>query len=464
MTRILLLGSVALGGLFMAGSALAAPSKKSLSQAEAAKAQAEQASKAYQQNQSKIIQATSDDASDAMSSDSNNALPVAQSVSMPVPMQSSDTKLGNAGLKHTGMDGHRHPMDKAPLSKDVNCPEGSVDHNHLPAGLPHDLAVNARPGQCFTRLLTAPVLESYNDRELVSPARLDRHTIPAVREWREQQVLVTAARTESYTIPAVTHRVLETMVVRPASYREEIIPAIYETRSERVMVRPEHQEWVESEGVRTGAALVTPGEYEPAQYRENGVLTWPGKTDQDLHASAETRDYYRRGSSQIVYCLKWFPPEYRTESHRVVVRPEETRRVEIPAVTRDVERVVVDVPARVETREIPATYRLQKVQVTVAPERVETVEIPAVYKDVVRQRVVQDPQPVWAEILCERNATPAKIREIQEALTRKGYYHGRLTGRIDQGTVAAMQRFEADRGLPQGQISVDAVRALGVSL
>lgn len=369
-------------------------------------------------------------------------MPVAPSLSMPVPMQSSDTALSN-------------PSD---------CPSGSVDAWHLPPELPRDLAAHARPGQCFTRLLKAPVTEAYNERVMVAESRRVSRTIPAVTEWRDQQVLVSPSRSESFEVAAVTHRVWETVVVQPESMREELIPAVYETRPERVLVRPAHQEWIETEGVRTGAALVTSNDYQPARYRDTGVLTWPGKSDQDMQVSAQTQDYYRRGSAQIVYCLKDFPPEYRTEERRVLVRPEQVRHVTVPAVTRKVERDVVDVPYHVESREIPAVYRTERVQVVVQPAREEFSEIPAIYKDVTRQRIVRPAEPVWAEILCDRNATPSKVREIQSALTRKGYYRGKLTGRIDQPTVAAMQRFEADQGLPQGQISLDAVRALGVSL
>jgi len=53
---------------------------------------------------------------------------------------------------------------------------------------------------------------------------------------------------------------------------------------------------------------------------------------------------------------------------------------------------------------------------------------------------------------------------IQKALAAKGYDPGAIDGHIGSKTVSAMQKFEADNNLPQGQISIEAVKLLGVNL
>jgi peptidoglycan hydrolase-like protein with peptidoglycan-binding domain len=54
--------------------------------------------------------------------------------------------------------------------------------------------------------------------------------------------------------------------------------------------------------------------------------------------------------------------------------------------------------------------------------------------------------------------------EVQRALAARGYQPGPIDGQLGKQTVSAMQKFQADNGLPQGQPSVEAVKLLGVPL
>ncbi|MFT4091755.1 MAG: peptidoglycan-binding domain-containing protein [Asticcacaulis sp.] len=282
--------------------------------------------------------------------------------------------------------------------------------------LPADLRAIARPGQCYARLLKAPEFETFNEK-----------------------VIVAEARTERRVIPAVTRTVTETQVVEEATYYEERIPAEYEVRHEHVMVREPSVQWETTRGHATGAALVTPHDHQPVRYRADGTLNWPGKQDVLVRTSHDTTAYLQQGSAQTIYCLTETPSEYKKVKRKVQVRPESVRRVEVPAKVRQVERTVIDQPERVVEEHIPAVY-----------DRVE------------RTRVLREPEPVWREVLCERNASPETVRAIQTALQRRGYNPGRIDGNLGTQTVAAMQKFQADSGLAQGQISLEAVEALGV--
>jgi len=194
------------------------------------------------------------------------------------------------------------------------------------------------------------------------------------------------------------------------------------------------------------------------------VLTWPGKNEQDVSSPPQTQEYLRQGSAQDIYCLQEVPAQYRTEARQYEVRPASSREVRIPAVTRMEERVIVDVPEHDEFTQIPAVYERRKVEVEISPARIENYMIPAVYKDVEREKVVSPAVPVWGEIVCAKNLPREKVIEIQRALKSRGYFNEEADGVVGQSTLAAMQRFQADQNLPQGQISVDAVRALGIGL
>src|SRR5208282_6816770 len=58
---------------------------------------------------------------------------------------------------------------------------------------------------------------------------------------------------------------------------------------------------------------------------------------------------------------------------------------------------------------------------------------------------------------------PARIREIQEALARQGFYQGEPTGKWDSQTVAAMKEFQEAKGLaPTGKIEALSLQKLGL--
>jgi peptidoglycan hydrolase-like protein with peptidoglycan-binding domain len=65
--------------------------------------------------------------------------------------------------------------------------------------------------------------------------------------------------------------------------------------------------------------------------------------------------------------------------------------------------------------------------------------------------------------LCETNATPTKIREIQEALRSAGYNPGTSDGVIRQSTMTAVNSYQRAKGLPvDPYLNMATVKALGV--
>jgi len=62
-----------------------------------------------------------------------------------------------------------------------------------------------------------------------------------------------------------------------------------------------------------------------------------------------------------------------------------------------------------------------------------------------------------------RAPEPDRIKEIQGALAREGYYHGEPTGKWDEATAAAMKNFQQAKGLqPSGKIEALSLQKLGL--
>lgn len=80
-----------------------------------------------------------------------------------------------------------------------------------------------------------------------------------------------------------------------------------------------------------------------------------------------------------------------------------------------------------------------------------------------RQVKVSDERVEWRSILCETNASRAKIAEIQLALRKAGYDPGRSDGVIGDDTVKAVNEFQRAKKLPVDKyLNIETVRALGV--
>jgi len=368
------------------------------------------------------------------------------------PPQGVDTRLPpvdahDADEEAAGVIACKDKGDKDPALKD----------------LPADIRANAKPGECYARLLSPPQMEAYTDHVLVTPEHTEKRVVPAVVQEVEKDVVVRPEQVERRVIPAVTEMRTETQVVREAALREETVPAVYETRLVHEMIEPPHQEWVKNAGEALDAPMVTPVDHAPIRYRDDGYLTWPGKNHDPVPATDEARDYLKDGNPPAVWYLREVPAQYRDVQKRVMVQPETTRRIEIPAVTRQVTHRVVVQPEHVEERTIPAVYEKRRIKEIVTPEHTETYTVPAVFKDIEKTRVTQPVDAVWRRVLCRRNASPDLVRHIQQALAAKGYNPGAIDGHLGTQTVQAMQKFQADNNLPQGQISLESVKALGIN-
>jgi peptidoglycan hydrolase-like protein with peptidoglycan-binding domain len=125
----------------------------------------------------------------------------------------------------------------------------------------------------------------------------------------------------------------------------------------------------------------------------------------------------------------------------VVEQPATFREEVIPAETRSVSHQVIDRAASTREVAVPAQYETLSYQVKVAEGKTE-------------QRA----------ILCETNATPAKIAEIQRAMKKAGFEPGPVDGQLRAQTMNAVNRYQQANNLPvDGFLNLETVKALGVS-
>ena len=115
---------------------------------------------------------------------------------------------------------------------------------------------------------------------------------------------------------------------------------------------------------------------------------------------------------------------------------------------------------------IPAVYETTTEQTLVSPEvRDESgaVVTPAAYRSVSRLRVVTERRDIWFTSPCADEVTVEFLATLQRALKARGYYGLPVTGQMDEATVEAVRRYQADHGLDSPLLSLAATRQLGIS-
>ena len=95
---------------------------------------------------------------------------------------------------------------------------------------------------------------------------------------------------------------------------------------------------------------------------------------------------------------------------------------------------------------------------------VREIEVPAQYETISYQVKLTDGKTEQRPVLCETNATPEKIMEIQRALKSAGFNPGPLNGVLRAQTMKAVNQYQQANNLPvDGFLNLDTVKALGVT-
>lgn len=284
------------------------------------------------------------------------------------------------------------------------------------------LPPNAKAGECYARLLIPATYKTISKDVLTRRASSKIEVIPATYTTVEEQIVVKEASEKVETIPAEYGWVEEQVLVSAESQKLKSFPAEYGTETEQVLVKPAYSTWKKGRG--------------PIEKLDN--------------------------STGEIMCLVEVPAEYKTVSRRVVVREARTETVTIPAVYKTVKKKVMTKPPQIVRTTIPAEYDTIKVKKVLTPPRENTIEIPAVYDTVVQQELVTPAEMQWRPILCETNTTKDIVVRIQRALDNAGYNPGDIDGVLGASTMSALSAFQADNGMAKGQLTMSAIKKLGV--
>ena len=300
-----------------------------------------------------------------------------------------------------------------------------------------DYPPSADAGECFARVLIPETTEIVAEQVIDRAESTEIKVIPATFETMTEQVLVKEESKRYRVIPATYETVTEQVLIEPESTQTTVIPAAYETYTEQVLIRPAYTTW------KPGAGLY-------------------GRGAAGTGTTAAAGDGFSAVATGELLCRVEVPAQYDTVTRTRVATPERTETQIIPARYETVTKEVVAQQSQVVEEVIPAVYDTVSVRKMVTPAREEVTVIPATYKTLEKRVVTGGGGLEWREVLCDTNTTPAKISEVQRALSAAGYQTP-VDGAFGPATLRSMEAFQRANGLPVGYLTVSTVEKLGVA-
>jgi hypothetical protein len=338
------------------------------------------------------------------------------------------------------------------------------------------LPPNAKAGECHARVFSPPTYKSISetalkkeaseklivqepkfemvDEQVMTKAPSERwETVPATYEWIEDTNL---SELEKVSAGKSLSDPENTRLGNASAAKLEIIPATYEWAKEQVLAYPEHVHYEQ-----------VPAVYETVKEK---VIDQPAHTVWKKGKGPIQRIDYSTGE---IMCLVEVPATYKTITKRVLVQAATTREITNPAkyttvkkqvmkTPPTVRRQIIKTPATVRRIEIPAEYKTVKVRKLTSPAQIQRVAIPEEFQTVSRRELLTEGKMEWKPILCETNVTHETIHSLQSALKDAGYDPGSIDGSLGRKTMAAVQAYQKEKGLPSGELTLETLRSLKV--
>ncbi|EFL89034.1 peptidoglycan-binding protein [Ahrensia sp. R2A130] len=284
---------------------------------------------------------------------------------------------------------------------------------------------DAKPGECYAKVLIPASYRTTPEEVMVQPASSSFKKTPAIYRDVEKEVLIEEESFELVAVPPVYENVSETILVQPEQVVKSVVPATYRTEEKRVLISPARMEWKVGRGPHEKLDAAT-GE---------------------------------------IMCRVEIPAVFKTYEQQVIDQPAQTREEVVPAQYVTVQRKKMVTPPTTQRRVIPAKYKTIKIKELVAPEKFEVNETPARFASIQKRTLINSESVQWRQILCETNTTQEVVKRIQNALISAGYKLGfEPDGELGAGTQAIIRKFQEDNNLPTGGLTISTINKLGVSL
>ena len=321
---------------------------------------------------------------------------------------------------------------------------------------------NTTVGQCFTEYYVAAKFES-----------------------KEKEVLVKEEAEEIKIAVAQFDQVDTVETIKEASKKKVLIKAEYEVIEEKIEVEPAKAVWKKGTGpvsrIDNSTGDIMCLVQIPAKYKiiKKTVLKTPAKIDSvDIPAITKAFAVSKLVSDATADKVK-VPAVYKKVS--ITSKIEDAKFVwrgekegdgvatgnqiclkSIPALKTIIKKQVIETAATVQEEVIPAVYKTVKVNKVATEAEERRTKVPAVYRTIEKRLKTSKERLEWRRILCQTNMNADVNKRIQQALKDAGVYKGPVDGSIGGGTLKAVEKYQREKGLPTGGLTIQVLESLGV--
>jgi hypothetical protein len=304
------------------------------------------------------------------------------------------------------------------------------------------------------------------------------------------QLLIREARQVLTVTPAKFIETVELVTLKPAYARLIEVPAVFRTTQQRVLTQAFSTIWEPGPGAIQFVDELT-GETrhrvdKPARYKflKKKVVETPAMLTRVVLPAKLKRLAVKRLQADAREQTRTIPAVFETVykprleavgSYAWLEHPtdnaasagEPTGRVlchrTVPAIVHHYQRTQVQTPGRFERELLPVQFDDMEVAELIAPAHGDELAVPAKTKPVERRKVIRGKRMEWHPVVCRSHITRPLVRQLQQSLLREGFSPGPIDGLLGRGTNGAVERFQKDRDLAQGGLTLDTFSALGIS-
>ncbi|HIQ07276.1 MAG TPA: hypothetical protein EYH35_02330 [Thiotrichaceae bacterium] len=305
-------------------------------------------------------------------------------------------------------------------------------------------------------------------------------------EMKDKQVKIKDEYEKITVKEAEFETVEENIVVREAHTVKSLIDAVYEKIEEKVEIEPAKAVWKKGSGLverldnSTGEIMClvqVPAKYDTfvksvlkskAQVEESevGEVTKAfsvqklvtDATQEKTTVEAEFTNVQVRTKIEDA-TFSWVPS---TENSSGKYTGSQICLKAIPAKTKVVAKQVLDTAASVEEISTDAKYKTVKVEKLSTAAEVVRSKTVAVTKTVKKRKKTVNERLEWRQVLCKTNMTTDMNKRIQSALKEAGFYNGPIDGSIGRGTLSSVNKYQIEKGLPRGGLTIKVLESLGL--
>lgn len=313
-----------------------------------------------------------------------------------------------------------------------------------------DAPANPRPGACYSQVIEPPKFRTVVEQVREKGSREVRVIEPVYRTVKER-ILVQEATEREVEVAPTFKTVQEEVVVQPAYEKLEVTPPVFRQVREEVIVDPEP-----TRQTRRVVRTTEVTSWQPPSYAL--------KAGERVIDQRAVDGFLLVVRPQTVVTNTGAAPRKQVITRQELVEPARTRKVTVPAETRMVTRRVIDQEASVRIERVPEKFIEVERRELVTPERRVIIEASDTTRDVETEVLMEGSRLVWAEILCENVSTAGTLRSVQEQLFNRGLYTGPIDGASSPSFRDAVTEYQEEEGLATGGLTIETIRALGVSV